>query len=86
MTKEEKQEIAQMIVDGISRAKRIDVRARELGIPQLRIDEGFKISPGANDEYIDLYLKDVAKNYPQEKGLPDVSEEDMAQAASLLVR
>ncbi len=86
MTQEEKQEIAQMIVDGISRAKRIDVRARELGIPQIRIDEGFAVKPGWNDEVIEFYLKDVAKNYPQEQGLPDVSEEDMAQAASLLVR
>jgi hypothetical protein len=37
-------------------------KAKELGIPKYRIDEGFAIASDANDEAITNYLASVAKN------------------------
>lgn len=38
-------------------------KAKELGIPQSRIDEGFVIAEDATDETIDNYLTKVSNNY-----------------------
>ena len=38
-------------------------KAKKLGIPDSRIDEGFNLSDDATDEAIDTYLSKVANNY-----------------------
>ena len=38
-------------------------KAKELGIPQSRIDEGFTIADDADDEAISTYLSKVSNNY-----------------------
>lgn len=44
------------------RAERIEARAKELGIPEFRIREGFSIPDGADDGAIGAYLSKVAEN------------------------
>lgn len=45
-----------------ARAAKIDAKAKELGIPQSRIDEGFVIAEDADDAAIDSYLTKVSAN------------------------
>lgn len=40
----------------------IEAKAKELGIPQYRIDEGFALADDADDAAIDAHLSSVAKN------------------------
>jgi hypothetical protein len=47
---------------GEKREALIFAKAKELGIPQSRIDEGFAIAPDADDAKIGEYLAKVAKN------------------------
>lgn len=76
------------------RIAKITTKAKELGIPQYRIEEGFNISDDADDNAIDSYLGTVAKNI-KTNALPSnphllagdgqaSSEEIKALAASLV--
>lgn len=76
------------------RDARILSKAKELNIPQYRIDEGFNIAPDADDAFIDTYLGNVAKNIMTNQlpngshhtfgdGKPDAKEIDSI-AANLL--
>ena len=40
-----------------------EAKAKELGIPESRINEGFTLSDDATDEAIETYLSKVANNY-----------------------
>lgn len=69
-------------------------KAKELGIPQSRIDEGFLIADDADDVAIGSYLSGVKKNIDAQK-LPSVNHlslgdgepkrEDIAEIAEMLV-
>lgn len=71
-------------------------KAKELGIPQSRIDEGFVIADDADDETIGTYLTKVSNNYKtqqqpmyggfglQKQGEP--TKEDVADVADSLVK
>ena len=71
-------------------------KAKKLGIPDSRIDEGFNLSDDATDEAIDTYLSKVANNYkallqPQFGGSYRASEgeptkEDVDNVAASLVQ
>lgn len=71
-------------------------KAKELGIPESRINEGFTLSDDATDETIDTYLSKVANNYkalqqPQFGGSYRASEgeptkEDVDNVAASLVQ
>lgn len=71
-------------------------KAKELGIPQSRIDEGFTLGDDATDETIETYLSKVANNYktlqqPQFGGGYRASEgeptkEDVDNVAASLVQ
>ena len=71
-------------------------KAKELGIPESRINEGFTLSDDATDEAIETYLSKVANNYkalqqPQFGGSYRASEgeptkEDVDNVAASLVQ
>ena len=73
-----------------------EAKAKELGIPESRINEGFTLSDDATDEAIETYLSKVANNYkalqqPQFGGSYRASEgeptkEDVDNVAASLVQ
>lgn len=76
--------------------EKIVSKAKELGIPQSRIDEGFVIADNADDEAIAAHLNMVAANY-KSMNLPrhdcftltdqeQASKEDMSKVADLMIK
>jgi len=77
--------------------ERITAKARELGIPQYRIDEGFTLSDDADEATVTNYLTKVANNIkaqqtpgPGERFTlndgKEVSKDEMGQIAASMVR
>lgn len=104
-TKEQTDVIAQMRKDAEAKAaeeaarkhrEKIVTKAKELGIPQSRIDEGFVLADDADDATIDAYLGKVATNLksmnlPKYDGFTlndnqQASKEDMSKVADLMVK
>jgi len=57
-------------------------KAREMGIPQTRIDEGFVIAPDADNAAIDTYLGKVATNI-KSSTLPGKNHQQMAEVSEV---
>lgn len=104
-TKEQTDVIAKMKKDAETAAaeeaarkhrEKIVTKAKELNIPQSRIDEGFVIADDADDATIDAYLGKVAANYkslnlPRHDGFTltdqqQATKEDMSKVADLMIK
>lgn len=78
------------------RSEMILNKAKELGIPQSRIDEGFAIAEDATEESVASYLKTVAQNAKASQlptmnkytmgNVGEVSKEEVDNIAKLLVK
>lgn len=87
-----KQENDRLKAEQVAKARHdaIVAKAKELGIPQYRIDEGFAIANDANEEQYTQYLSTIAQNIkanqlPNQFGhvLPETKDEIKAEVDSI---
>ncbi len=63
---------------------KVNAKASEMGIPELRIREGFAIDSTATEAEIDEHLKKVAAHFQKEE--LQVSDNDLKTVASNMIR